>query len=240
MTYCSALTGTGSLSDGTEISVSLGAPRTTVVARGDQTALMELCEQLAWLSAALRPSPLSAGVCLSTPKLLNVCKDKPIFGSIPVITVSLGCNMDTYVPSMDGTCWHALFRNLVAVTGFPILARSTNEQGLELPFDVMTILAGSQFATHYDATLILKGLFTMLVPTRRTEQTTTWHFLFSTGAKRLPYYAFREGFSEWTGVDGMSVHELETQRLRNFVGWTSDVARHIGTAAPPLYLRLYD
>jgi hypothetical protein len=223
------------------ISVSLRAPRTTVVARGDQTALTELCEQLAWLIAALRPSPLSAGVCFSIPKLLDVCKDKPIFGSIPAITVSLGCSMDTCVPtSVGGTCWHALFRNPVVVTGFPILARSTNEQGLELPFDVMTILAGSQFATHYDATLILKGLFTMLVPTRRTEQTITWHFLFSTGAKRLPYYAFREGLSEWTGVDGMSVHELETQRLRNFVGWTSDIARNTGTAASPLYLFLYD
>ena len=217
--------------------MSLSAPRTIIVARGDQTALTELCEQLAWLGAALRPSSMSAGVCLSTPTLLDVRKDKPTFSSIPTITVCLGFNMDSCVPtSLGGTCWHALFRNPVVVTGFPILARPNNEQGLELPFDVMTTLAESRFATHYDATLILKGLFTMLIPTRRTERTITWHFLSSTGAKRLPYNAFREGLSEWTGMDEMNIYDLETVGLRNFVGWTSDITRNLGTDIYPLYL----
>jgi len=96
------------------------------------------------------------------------------------------------VTDLEGTCWHALFRSPVIVDGFPILARPENERGLEIPLDMISTLAEAHFATVYDSTLILKGLCTMLVPTRQTKDSISWHFLFNENGNRIPYYAFRE------------------------------------------------
>lgn len=121
-----------------------------------------------------------------------------------------------------------MFRNPIVVNGFPILARHENEQGLELPLDMMSILAEAQFVTRYDTTLVLKGLCTMLVPTRQTERSMTWHFLFNGDGKRIPYYSFRERCPGWIGTDEVSTGLLGTGNFRNFVGWASDITRHLG------------
>lgn len=202
------------------------------MARGNQAALTELCEQLAWLGAALRTSPVSFGICLTTPRI-TAFKDARSSSLIPSIMVHLGF---TITPSLDhslstnvdGTCWHAMFRNPVVVNGFPILARHGNEQGLELPLNMMSILAEAHFATRYDTTLVLKGLCTMLVPTRQTERSITWHFLFNKDGKRIPYYSFQERCPGWIGTDKVSTGLLEAGNFRNFVGWASDITRHLG------------
>lgn len=203
-----------------------------IVARGGQAALTELCEQLAWLGAALRSSPVTFGVSLSTPSIVAF---KVAYSSSPVpsITVQLGFTVTSSLDhglsaDIDGTCWHAMFRNPVVVNGFPILARHENEQGLELPLDMMGILAEAHFATRYDTTLVLKGLCTMLVPTGQTERSITWHFIFNEDGKRLPYYSFRERCPGWIGTDKVSTGLLEDGNVRNFVGWASNITRHLG------------
>ncbi|KEF51826.1 uncharacterized protein A1O9_12163 [Exophiala aquamarina CBS 119918] len=107
-----------------------------------------------------------------------------------------------------------MFRNPMVVNGFPILARHENEQGLEISLGIMSILAEAHFATHYNTTLVLKGLCTMLVPTRRTDRSITWHFLLNENGMRIPYFSFRERCPE----DG---------DIRHFVGWVSDITRHL-------------
>jgi len=121
-----------------------------------------------------------------------------------------------------------MFRNPVVVNGFPIRARHEDEQGLEVPLDMMSILAEAHFATRYDTTLVLKGHCTMLVPTRRTERSITWHFIFNEDGKRIPYYSFRERCPGWTGTDKVSTNLLEDGNVRNFVGWASNITRHLG------------
>ncbi|RYP71784.1 hypothetical protein DL771_004596 [Monosporascus sp. 5C6A] len=59
------------LADGTELDIALRSPKAAIVARGGQAALTELCEQLAWLGAALRASPVSFGLCLITPSIMT-------------------------------------------------------------------------------------------------------------------------------------------------------------------------
>ena len=224
----------GCLTDGTELDIDLRFLKASIVARGGQVALIELCEQFAWLGAALRVSPASFGIYLVTPTI-TASKDVHANNSMPSIMVHLG-----FIPTLPtdhglsadeigSTCWHAMFSNPVVVSGFPILARNENEQGLELPIDMMITLAEAQFATHYDTTLILKGLCTMLVPTRRTKHSVSWHFLFNEDGKRIPYYSFRENCPDWIDTENMNVSLLEARSLRSFVGWTSQITRHLGT-----------
>ncbi|EXJ76154.1 uncharacterized protein A1O5_00662 [Cladophialophora psammophila CBS 110553] len=221
------------LADGTELDISLRSPRVSVVARGGQAALTELCEQLAWLGAALQNSPVSSGVCLATPNI-TISKDAHPSNEVPSVTVQIAFTI-TPLPDHDlsthlgGTCWHAMFRNPTVVNGFPILARHESEQGLELPLDLMSVLAEAHFATRYGTILLLKGLCTMLVPTRQTKNSVTWHFLLNEDGNRMPYYSFRERCPSWVGVDKVSMGFLEAGNVRHFVGWASHITRHLGT-----------
>ena len=224
----------GCFADGMELEIDLRLQKGSVVARGTHAALNELSEQLAWLGCAFQSSPVSFGICYTSPNIV-VLKDVNSSSPIPSITAQLGfvtLSQDHGLSTdADGTCWHALFRNSVVADGFPILARHENEQGLELPLDMMSILAEARFVTHYDRTLILKGHCTMLVPTRRTERSVTWHFIVNEGGKRLPYYSFRERCPGWIGTDKVNTNLLEDDNIRHFVGWASKITRHLGTFA---------
>ncbi|KAH8802569.1 hypothetical protein F5884DRAFT_887230 [Xylogone sp. PMI_703] len=221
------------LVDGTELDINLRSPKALVVARGGQAALTELGGQLSWLGAALRTSPVLFGIYFTTPSIVAF-KVAHSSISVPSMTVQLGftttSSLDHGQPTdVDGTCWHAMFRNPVVVNGFPILARHENEQGLELPLNMMSALAEAHFVTRYDAVLILKGLCTMLVPTGQTERSVTWHFIFNEDGERLPYYSFRERCPGWIDTDKVSANFLEDKNVRNFVGWASNIMRYLGT-----------
>ncbi|KAL9086103.1 MAG: hypothetical protein Q9165_007315 [Trypethelium subeluteriae] len=198
---------------------------------GDQLSLIELCEQLAWLGAALRLSPRSSGICSSTPSIL-ASQVPESAGSRSAISVRILFDMSPYSDEsvstdLDSTCWHAMFCNPVVVNGYPILARPENEEGLELSLNMMIDLAEVEFVTPYDEVLILKGFCTMLVPTRREANSITWHFLFNQDGKRIPYHAFRDRCPDWISTDKLNVDLLKTGRLRHFVGWASRITKHL-------------
>jgi hypothetical protein len=210
----------------------LKSPKASIVAHGSQAALVELCEQLAWLGAALRASPVPVGICLATPSI-TTSEDINPNGGVPSLSVRLGF---TVTPTLQqslstdqvSTCWHAMFRNPIVVDGFPILARHENEQGLEISLGIMSILAEARYATHYNATLVLKGFCTMLVPTRRTLSSITWHFLHNEDGRRIPHFSFRERCPGWIGTNEVNTNMLEAGDTRHFVGWASCITRHLG------------
>lgn len=179
----------------------------------------------------------TTGVILSTP-VATTTSCTPESGSVkdslssPLINIrfSLKSVQVSDIPEApDGACWHSLFRSPVIVTGFPILSRPENEKGLELSLEMMSFLAGTPFATHFDNVLVLKGVSTMLVPTERTKNSITWHFLQDKNGKRLPYYAFRIPCSRHLDTSQVNFDLLSTARIRNFVGWVPSVTRHLGT-----------
>jgi hypothetical protein len=234
----------GRLNDGTELGVDLSSPKAVILAFGGKAALSELGEQLAWLGAALRDSPESFGVWLATPTIAaSVTSRDVVLRNQPSIQVQLKFTVSSlagHSPSKsdDGTCWHALFRNPVIVNGFPILVRPKNQKGLEAPLDIMSTLAEAYNATHYDATLVLKGLCTAFIPTDRTDHSITWHFLYNEDGTWLPYYSSRERCPGWMSTDKVNLGLLDTGKTRNFVGWASNITRHLGTfpyiPCPPL------
>lgn len=197
------------------------------MARGGQAALTELCEQLTWLRAALRTSPVPLGIYFTTPSIV-ASEDAFSNGSMPSFTVQFGFTVSSSIDHVLSSYWHAMFRNPVVFNGLPTLVRYENEQGLELSLDMMNILAEAPFATSYDSTLVLNGHCTMLIPTRRTERSITWHFISNEDGKRIPYYAFRERCLGWTGTDKVSADHLENGSGGHFVGWASIIIRHLG------------
>jgi hypothetical protein len=72
----------------------------------------------------------------------------------------------------------------------------------------------------------------MLVPTRKTERSITWHFLFNESGKRIPYYSLRDRCPGWVDTENVSAGLVEAGNFRNFVGWASNITRHIGMFAP--------
>lgn len=201
-----------------------------------QDSIAELGEQLAWLGAALQVPSETTGVILSTP-VATITSCTPKFGSVkdslsyPVINIRFSLKsvpVSDMSEAPDGTCWHSLFRSPVIVTGFPIRSRPGNEKGLELLLEMMSFLAGTPFATHFDDVLVLKGVSTMLVPTGRTENSIAWHFLQDKNGKRLPYSTFRNSCSRHLDTSQVNFDLLSTARIRNFVGWVPSVTRHLG------------
>lgn len=201
-----------------------------MTARGGEAALTELCEQLAWLGAALRAST-SFTVCLVTPQA-NVMKIYRQDETKIVVDLTFAMSASTKYETpkqTEGACWHSMFRNPVIVEGFPTPLRDHQEHGLEIPFDLMTALAGTDFATYWNQTFLLKGATTMLVPTSINHQeTVVWHFLVNTGAQSMPYYAFQTRCPSWISIPRTSASWSDIGHMRNFVGWASQITRHSG------------
>lgn len=226
-----SLTIAGCLEDETELQITLLPQKTAVTACGDQAALLELCEQLAWLGAALRPSPISHGVSVATPQV-QVWKDDTGDGDKPKVLAHIGFSMSPVVhhdtsAQLNGACWHSIFLNPVIVEGFPIPTRHEEQQGLEIPMELMIALAETDYATHYDETFLLKGTCTMLVPTK-IKQTIIWHFLSNSDGESMPYHAFKERCPSWTAINKTSHSWSSISEMRNFVGWASQITRHLG------------
>lgn len=223
--------------DGTTVEVDIRTARSSFTAHGSISALTELCEALAWVSCALRPTPLDGPFSVS-PRV-HCYRERKTGKRSCTLHVNIGYTMKPLIhkgttdsKTETGNCWHAMFQSPLVVQDFPILARDSDEPGLELQFDMITALAGVDVATDYCQALILKGFSTMLVPTESSEQSVVWHFL-SNGGKRIPYFAFHEKCHGVAAIATFDSQEVQLGGFRNFVGWVSSATRHLGGSFPP-------
>lgn len=67
-------------------------------------------------------------------------------------------------PADSGQCWRRLFSNICVAEGFPVRARQTEEQGLEIPLDMMAELGGAKGLTVFRGELVIRGFETLFVP----------------------------------------------------------------------------
>ena len=187
---------------------------------GSKFIIADIGEQLAWLGAACRASPSEGYHKHSLPSIkyrasLKLFDIRYRLEDIPKEKLF-----------QDGTCWHSLFRNPVIVRGFPILARGHDERGLEISLDMMASLAGAERATVFGDQLVIKGFSTMLVPTKCSDNSVVWHFLFNEDGSRLPYSAIKERCPMRVGIDRVDYSCLTSSR--HFLGWASKVSLHTG------------
>jgi hypothetical protein len=142
----------------TSLSIHIASPDVLVDVIGSRTTVVEVAQIFAWLGAAMRSS--------STQKIEY---SEVNLDSVGGNTTGRFEMRFATLPLMESkkSCWYPLFTNPVIARSFPIPLRENNEVGLELPLELMAVLAGVRYAVEYDGGLLLKGPASLCVPVKR-------------------------------------------------------------------------
>lgn len=212
------LTSQAILTDGTTLNIKISEGQLFVDASGTMIRLADLGEQLSWLGASCRSSQHADNISYCTPSIIAL-EDR-----VSSFLIDFHYQ-DLEDDSSLGSCWRQLFKNPVITRGFPILARSNDEKGLEIPLNIMAGLGGAEQATMFNGQLLIKGFSTMFVPTKRIEDSIVWHFLFNEDNSRISYSAAGKLVA---GQDLVDVNYQCLPTARMFLGWASSVQLHTG------------
>ncbi|KAH9908388.1 hypothetical protein F4778DRAFT_717069 [Xylariomycetidae sp. FL2044] len=205
------------------IDASMSAGTFVAKVSGLPDFVAEVGEQLAWLGAALRPSPFESGIALCTPRVSqpysSMDKTKPTRCRINYEIEQTSVNPH----DENGQCWRFLFANPVIARGFPILRREESDVGLEVPLDIMVALARARYIDVFKSKVFVKGFSTMLVPTRQSDSLITWHLLYNDDPqKRISY--LNDGILGHADVDLAYL-----RHYRHVLGWCSKAVSLAGT-----------
>lgn len=105
------------------------------------------------------------------------------------------------------------------VVGYPILSKPASNpgHGLELPLNMMSILAGSDRVHEFEDKVLIKGFSTMVSATKRLGNLIVWHYLYNSDGGKISH------------LDLMLDHEFdvslslsELESARHVVGWCSE------------------
>ncbi|KAI1409805.1 hypothetical protein F5Y13DRAFT_203200 [Hypoxylon sp. FL1857] len=200
------------IKDGTDVFVkALGIPEFVV----------EIGEQLAWLGAALRASPLDVGVVHCTPFVSHTGSPHDGISDV-VCTIMFNMERCKARQQQNGQCWHHLFANPVIVRGYPILRRDKTEKGLEMPLNMLTALTRARYVDTFNSKVFIKGFSTMLVPTKKSDDLLTWHLLYNKHPdERISYLD--------CDLEHADIQVATLEKYRHILGWCSDAVSNIGT-----------
>ncbi|KAI0380109.1 hypothetical protein F5Y04DRAFT_289679 [Hypomontagnella monticulosa] len=169
------------LSDGTNLNARMNQGWCTVTAAGNIDSIAEMRQSLAWLGAALRSSPFEDGVSTCTPHLKEGRSTSASFKCEITFEIHRPLEKEEGTP---GRCWHHMFRNPVMVGGYPILAKPEHRLGLEMPLNMMAIMAGADRVDEFDGKIYIKGFSTMLIATRLVGDMMIWHYFYNSKGER--------------------------------------------------------
>jgi hypothetical protein len=204
-----------------------------VSVRGTGPSVVEIGQQLAWLGAALRFSPSIDKISCSEPEIAVLAGAEATF-KLTFKVEEVEHNQQE--PNPIGACWQPLFRNPVIVKGYPILARSWAERGLEIPLNIMAGLGEASRITNFAGGLVVKGFSTLFCPTRLVNNSIQWHYLFEKDGSRIPYVAADDRCPARLRSDDIGMTCLP--QCRNFLGWASSVEIHTGKFLKVRHIRL--
>ncbi|CAH0021594.1 unnamed protein product [Clonostachys rhizophaga] len=214
----------------------IARPRLMVEICGDIASVIEVGEQLAWLGAALRTSQRQEGVVYCTPQVLDLPQDSTFlhqFKSRPLSADLLFCQigfLQEDIPGspepMNGRCWHDVFRNPVIVRGYPIRQRVEYGTGLEMPLNIMAGLVQTQQVDRFKDKMYIKGFSTMLILTRRNEDSLYWHLVYNKDGGRISYL----DADEYKVDQAQDIAQSELESLRHVLGWCSEAKFYAGSS----------
>ncbi|CAH0036425.1 unnamed protein product [Clonostachys rhizophaga] len=225
--YKTGLKSSVTLYDGTEINAlfrqTLFEDQELVVsANGSSPSLAEVGEQLAWLAAALRSAPNRDWKqdVYCTPFIYN--EEMPSDSVICKIGFDFQ-NIDKRSYPANGHCWHKLFTSPIVVGGYPIPSRPEACKGVEIPLNIMALLAGTNQINIFNGKTVIKGFSTLIYPTKKTADTIYWHLTGTNNEDRISYLSETPGH-----VGFIEKRELESRRC--VLGWCSDAEFYAGSA----------
>jgi hypothetical protein len=189
---------------------------------GTADAVVETAQQIAWISAALRPSPNPLGIVTSEPTIRSICLEnsrRVSSTSAQETPIAARCVISSNVGHVPlepegplGQCWFDMFRNPVLVTGYPILQKHERNLGLEMPLNMMAKLVETKRAHSFNSKVFIKGSSAMLVAVKITRDMMLWHYVFNRLGQYIPYPNDEE-----YGTESVDLLQLDT--VRHIVGW---------------------
>lgn len=193
--------------------------------KGTSEVIVQLAQQISWMSAALNLSPFDDE---------QIAHCKPILVPVPDTSTSSrerGAAFNITLQfeplhSSENTCWLPLFSKAVIAHGFPIPERR-DETGLEIPIDIMAAVAGVRHAVEYEGGVVMKGFSSMFVPIKRNEDRVQWHLISSNDCDtRLSYQNVLDRCRERALLKEVDLESLSLTRA--IVGWCSVVDTILG------------
>ncbi|KAH8656466.1 hypothetical protein BGZ61DRAFT_372245 [Ilyonectria robusta] len=221
------------LADGTKLSAWISNSRLIAEANGVPASVAETGEQLAWLGAALTTSMQQSGLVYCTPIITGIVRNNASPSQLGLqSSIDLTCTIEFTIeevpraPStVNGQCWHDIFRNLVVVRGYPIPQRAEWSTGLEIPLNIMARLARSQQVDRFKDKVYIKGFSTMLVPIRQNQDILCWHLIYNKDGSRISY--LDDFVDQEQHIAHLKLEKLEN--LRHVLGWCSKVRFNAGS-----------
>lgn len=218
----SANSSSDELSDGMTICGEIVKSGLTVEVSGVTAFVVEAGEQLAWLGASMQISPEDDGIMLCTPSVSLGKPGKDLTSPLPVMNFDISFRLEKVPqPRSNGQCWHSLFRNPVVVKGYPIPRRVDWNTGLEIPLDILVGLARSQRVDEFKSKIYIKGFSTLLVATKRSNDTLHWHLIFNEDGSQV-------SFLDDTLPPEQEIRHLDVLGSRHIVGWCLKAEVHAG------------
>nr|AFT91405.1 hypothetical protein [Aspergillus rugulosus] len=198
-----------------------------VKVRGLAESIAEVGEQLAWLGCALRSSPADSGIAYCRPlvKRLHDGAAPEDLGSYPQYAIEIDFDIQMEQGStktVEGRCWHGLFRNPVVAEGYPTPRRPEPDPGLEIPLEILAGLSQVRRANTFDGKTVLKGFSVILIPTKFSKDIVMWHMLHGDSDKRLSY-------RETESFEAINLSGKDLENSRHILGWCSDMKLYAGT-----------
>jgi hypothetical protein len=194
-----------------------------IVVQGTPEEIIEIAQQLSWLSAAIRV-PEKNKVSLSESLLQSMHGNEFTISQLPLQDVE----------NNSSRCWLPLFRGTVLARGYPTPLRG-EEKGIELPFHLLLSVAGTLYPSWHHGGIVLQGFSRLLVPVRVYKTTGNtipgaqvsiqWHLKTSGGDRsRFDTTAYLETHT-WAKISDPG----RLAAARTFLGSIPSVVVNLGT-----------
>ncbi|KAF6833865.1 hypothetical protein CPLU01_05315 [Colletotrichum plurivorum] len=202
-----------------------------VRAEGTMPMLVELAQQVVWLTSALRSHPRPAH---------NHTDSQPThhYADVQIVqradadgyrsTFTVSSQFEKVPPSEESSCWLDLVnRDTVIARGFPVPDRDT-ARGLEIPLPILVEMAGIRPVVEFRGGVVMKGLSSMLLPISRTDDIIQWHLVSaSPDADRLTYQAGIDLCKNRAMLDEVPLDSIAKSRA--VVGWCRRAVSRLGS-----------
>lgn len=217
------------LDDETTLRASVEDGLFTLNVVGHPDSVVEIGEQLMWMSCSLRTSNLGeAGICTPSFRVIRVDNQSSSEVSIE-IEMEATVELDEIDQSQSGACWRELFRNSLVVRGFaiPILNYPGSTLGLQLSLGNLLGVVSDSRLVPYMGKLFIKRFSTLLVAVKRVGDIIIWHVISNKDGSYI-YYHDKRIKSHKIEVASSILYEEKLEELRHVVGWTSEADNFAG------------
>ncbi|CAJ2512806.1 Uu.00g009250.m01.CDS01 [Anthostomella pinea] len=218
----------GKLSDDTTLRAWAKDGHFTLEACGHPDSVVEIGEQLMWISCALRSSDFTeVGTCEPSLGEIRTTNRSPSKVSMHIeLAASPKLDENLQRPEI-GACWQGLFRNPLVVRGYPISLRCPDSAlGLQLSLSTLMALVPNSRIVPYMGKLFIKRFSTLLVAVKRVDNVILWHAIPNVDGSYIYYHDKRVSVHD-IKVDSSILQELA--ELKHVVGWTSRADNLAGT-----------